>query len=192
MTRFKTGACMHIAKISIAQFCSIEQTELVPSMFNVLVGQNNHGKTNVFEAINWFYSGKGDVSQLRFGRNGDAEVSVEVEFVGVQGALAAMKNERNRASIEKVVGTEDWIRSRRSSVDPRIRKIFDPKSNAWLDRNPTGFDSAFNDLLPVLEYVTTSTHLAEVAKYSKTSPVGMMLAGVLMALLETSQPYKDF
>lgn len=103
-----------------------------------------------------------------------------------------MKNEKNRASIEKVIGTEDWIRSRRSSTDPKIRKIFDPKNNIWLDRNPTGFDSAFNDLLPMLEYVDTSTHLNDVAKYSKTSPIGTMLAGVLMALLETSQPYKDF
>ena len=38
----------------------------------------------------------------------------------------------------------------------------------------------------------TSTHLNDVAKYTKTSPIGTMLAGVLMALLETSQPYKDF
>jgi len=161
-------------------------------MFNVLVGQNNHGKTNVFEALNWFYTNKGDVKQLRFGRKGSAEMSVEVEFAGVQAALASMKNEKNRVSIEKVIGTEDWIRSKRSSVDPKIRKIFDPKNNMWLDKNPTGFDSAFNDLLPMLEYVDTSTHLNDVAKFSKTSPIGTMLAGVLMALLETSQPYKDF
>ncbi|MGA3083073.1 MAG: AAA family ATPase [Terracidiphilus sp.] len=183
---------MQITKVVIDQFCSVEHAEVFPSMFNVLVGQNNHGKTNVFEALNWFYTNKGDVNQLRFGRKGNAEVSVEVEFAGVQAALASMKNDKNRVSIEKVIGTEDWIRSKRSSVDPKIRKIFDPKNNVWLDKNPTGFDSAFNDLLPMLEYVDTSTHLNDVAKFSKTSPIGTMLAGVLMALLETSQPYKDF
>lgn len=183
---------MHIRRVVIDQFCSIGHAEVFPSMFNVLVGQNNHGKTNVFEALNWFYSNKGDVAQLRFGRKGDAEVSVEVEFLGVQAALASMKNDKNRASIEKVIGQEDWIRSRRSSTDPKVRKIFDPKNGVWLDKNPTGFDSAFNDLLPMFEYVDTSTHLNDVAKYSKTSPIGTMLAGVLMALLETSQPYKDF
>jgi hypothetical protein len=183
---------VQITKVVIDQFCSVEHAEVFPSMFNVLVGQNNHGKTNVFEALNWFYTNKGDVKQLRFGRKGEAEVSVEVEFTGVQAALASMKNEKNRVSIEKVIGTEDWIRSKRTSVDPKIRKIFDPKNNTWLDKNPTGFDSAFNDLLPMLEYVDTSTHLNDVAKFSKTSPIGTMLAGVLMALLETSQPYKDF
>lgn len=184
---------MLITKLVIDQFCSIEHAEVSPSIFNVLVGQNNHGKTNFFEALNWFYTNKGDVDkQLRFGRKGNAEVSVEVEFAGVQAALASMKNEKNRASIEKVIGTEDWIRAKRTSVDPKIRKIFDPKANAWLDKNPTGFDAAFNDLLPMLEYVDTSTHLSDVAKFSKTSPIGTMLAGVLMALLETSQPYREF
>ncbi len=183
---------MHITKIVIDQFRSIEHAEVFPSNFNVIVGQNNHGKTNVFEALNWFYTNKGDVSQIRFGRAGSAEVSVEVEFTDVQSALSSMKNDRNRASIEKVIGSEDSIRAKRSSLDARTRKIFDPKNNVWLDRNPTGFDSAFNDLLPLLEYVDTSTHLSDVAKYSKTSPIGTMLAGVLMALLETSQPYKDF
>jgi hypothetical protein len=183
---------MHITKIVIDQFCSIEHAEIYPSAFNVLVGQNNHGKTNVFEAVNWFYTNKGNVEQLRFGRTGTAEVSVEVEFSNVQAALTAMKNDKNRVSIEKVIGSEDWIRAKRSSLDPKTRKIFDPKNKVWLDKNPTGFDSAFNDLLPMLEYVDNSTHLNDVAKYSKTSPMGSMLAGVLMALLETSEPYKDF
>jgi hypothetical protein len=188
----KVKVTVRITKIAVDHFCSIEHADLSPSEFNVLVGQNNHGKTNVFEALNWFYSGKGDIANIRFGRTGNAEVSVEVEFSGVQAALLTMKNDKNRASIEKVIGAEDWIRAKRTSNDSKIRKIFDPKNNVWLDKNPTGFDSAFNDLLPLMEYVDTSTHLSDVAKYSKTSPIGTMLSGVLMALLETSGPYKEF
>jgi putative ATP-dependent endonuclease of OLD family len=183
---------VRLQKVVADNFCSIEHAEFYPSIFNVLVGQNNHGKTNFFEALSWFYSGKGDVNLLRFGRKGGAEVCVEVEFSGVQSGLASMKNDKNRTSIERVVGGEDSIRSKRSSLDPKVRKIFHPRENIWLEKNPVGFDSAFNDLLPMLEYVDTSTHLSEVAKYSKTSPIGTMLAGVLMALLETSKPYKDF
>jgi predicted ATP-binding protein involved in virulence len=157
-----------------------------------MVGQNNHGKTNVFEALNWFYTNKGDLSRLRFGQNGNAEVSVEIEFSGVQAALAAMKNERNRASIEKVIGKENLIRTKRTSLDQKVRKIFDQDHQTWLEKNPTGFDTAFNDLLPLLEYVDTKTPLSDVTKFSKTSPIGTMLSGVLTALLENSQPYKDF
>lgn len=158
----------------------------------MLVGQNNHGKTNVFEALAWFYNGKGEVNKLRFGRKGNAEVSVEVEFSGLQAALPLMKNEKNRASLEKVFGTEDGFRAKRVGSDPRLRKIFGPTEQAWLDKNPTGFDTAFNDLLPIFEYVDTGTHLTDVAKFSKTSAIGTMLSGVLIALLEKSEPYQEF
>jgi predicted ATP-binding protein involved in virulence len=183
---------MQITKIVIDQFCSIKHAEFSPSSFNVMVGQNNHGKTNVFEALNWFYTNKGDIDHLRFGQKGTAEISVEVEFSGLQAALASMKNERNRASIVNVVGSQDVIQAKRTSLDPRVRKIFSHEHHAWSEKNPTGFDTAFNDLLPLLEYVDTKTPLSDVAKFSKTSPIGSMLSGVLNALLENSQPYKDF
>jgi putative ATP-dependent endonuclease of the OLD family len=100
---------VHITEILAERFCSIENAAIYPSMFNAFVGQNNHGKTNIFEALNWFYTNKGEVNQLRFLRKGDGDVSVEVEFAGVQEALASMKNEKNRASIQKVIGL-NWLR----------------------------------------------------------------------------------
>ena len=39
---------MKISKITIKNFRSIEYAEIIPSAFNVLVGQNNHGKTNFY------------------------------------------------------------------------------------------------------------------------------------------------
>jgi putative ATP-dependent endonuclease of the OLD family len=183
---------VHITKIIIDQFCSIEHAEFFPSQFNVMVGQNNHGKTNVFEALNWFFTNKGDISKFRFGQKGDKEISVEVEFTDVQKALSSMKNDKNRTSIAKVIGDQNTIRTKRTSLDPRVRKVFDQNNDAWLDKNPTGFDTAFNDFLPVLQYVDTKTPLNDVTKYSKTSPVGSMLSGVLTALLENSQPYNEF
>jgi putative ATP-dependent endonuclease of the OLD family len=183
---------MQITKIVIDNFCSIEHAEFCPSGFNVMVGQNNHGKTNVFEALNWFYTGKGDTNRLRFGQTGTSEISVEVEFSGLQAALTSMKNERNRTSIANVVGNQDTIIAKRTSLDPKLRRIFDHEHHAWREKNPAGFDPAFNDLLPLLEYVDTKTPLSDVMKFSKTSPIGNMLSGVLTALLENSEPYREF
>jgi AAA15 family ATPase/GTPase len=183
---------MKITKAVIDNFCSIKHAEICPGQFNVFVGQNNHGKTNLFEAINWFYTGKGDIDEIRFGRAGNSEVFVELEFSGVQDALTKMKNEKNRASIQKVVGESDRIRAKRSSNDPKVRSIFDEKTTQWTDKNPTGFDTAFNDFLPVFEYVDTATHLSDVAKYGKSTAIGNMLSAVLMALLEKSAPYQEF
>jgi putative ATP-dependent endonuclease of the OLD family len=67
---------MYISKISVKNFRSIEFVEnLELNKFNVFVGQNNHGKTNFFEAIEWFYSGSiGDLSEIRRKGSGDQEI----------------------------------------------------------------------------------------------------------------------
>ena len=49
---------MRISTIEIECYRSIEKVTLEVGPFSVLVGQNNHGKTNVFEALQWFYNSK--------------------------------------------------------------------------------------------------------------------------------------
>ncbi len=56
---------MKIARVIIRNFRSIENVGFSPEAFNVMVGQNNHGKTNIIKALEWFYSGKGDVDDMR-------------------------------------------------------------------------------------------------------------------------------
>ncbi len=183
---------MKITKITVNNFRSIKFAEISPADFNVFVGQNNHGKTNFFESIEWFYNGKGNIDEIRCGRKGDAEVSVEVEFDGIQEGIQKMKNEKNQTSIKKVLGNADSVRVKRTSTAPKTRLIFDPQNNNWLEKNPTGFDSAFNDFLPKFEYVSTKTQLEDVAKYGKNTPIAMMLSGVLTAILEESASYREF
>lgn len=50
---------MKILKIKIEGFRSIKAAEIFLDDMNVFVGQNNHEKTNIFEAIRWFFSEKG-------------------------------------------------------------------------------------------------------------------------------------
>ncbi len=59
--------------------------------------------------------------------------------------------------------------------------------------NPgTGFDKALNDFLPKFEYITTKQYYDAVAKYSKTTPMGIMLSGVLSAILQENVQYREF
>jgi hypothetical protein len=142
--------------------------------------------------VEWFYSGKGDIGDIRFGRTGADEVRVEIEFDGVQEGIEKMKNEKNQSSIKKVLGDRDTIIVARSSNSPKTRIIFDESKGDWLDKNPTGFDSAFNDFLPRFEYVSTQTSLDDVAKYGKNTPIAMMLSGVLATILEANEEYREF
>jgi hypothetical protein len=43
-----------------------------------------------------------------------------------------------------------------------------------------------------LQYVSTTTRLAEISKYGKKTPIGEMLSGVLTAILEKSPQYVQF
>ncbi len=186
---------MQISKITIRNFRSIEFAEIGPASFNVLVGQNNHGKTNFFEAIEWFYTGTGDVAQIAYLRDPARPVSVEIEYEGIQAGIAAVKNDRTRKKFDDFADGRDVIRVIRNSANGvKQRQLWDDKLKPadWTSKNFAGFDTAFNDCLPRLQYVSTTTRLVEVSKYGKKTPIGEMLSGVLTAILEKSPQYVQF
>lgn len=183
---------MKINKIIINNFCSIKHAEITANNFNVFVGQNNHGKTNLFDAIEWFYLGKSDIEKLRFGRSGTEEVSVEVVFSDIQDGLRKMKNTKNQTTLQNFFGEREIAKVKRTSLDVKTRKMFDEETGIYLDKNPTGFDSAFNDFLPKFEYISTTIDPLSVIKYGKNSPIANMLSDVLLTILETNKDYIDF
>ncbi len=98
---------MKISRITIDNFRSIERADIAPTAFNVLVGQNNHGKTNFFEAIEWFYNASGDLGQIAFMRETQRDVSVEIEYVDIQAGIESIKNEKTKESFKKFAGNRD-------------------------------------------------------------------------------------
>lgn len=180
---------MKAVEIKVTNFRSIVKQVVPTTLLNIFVGQNNHGKTNFFEAINWFYYGKGDPLEMSHKRNGGV-IEVEIKFDGVQDAISSMKNEKNKATLQsKLLGQTEISVLRRSTEKKRL--FLNPASGQFEDPG-SGFDKAIDDLLPRFEYVPTSMSLTDVAKYTKTSPIGLMLSGVLMALLETNLEYQAF
>lgn len=184
---------MKINKITVNNFRSIKCTEITADNFNIFVGQNNHGKTNFFEAVDWFFTGmKKDekIEDIRFGRTGEDEVFVEIEFSGALDGASRMKNPTNKTKIKELLGESNIVTVRRTSTDPKKRVMI--IGGKVIEKNPTGFDSALNDFLPRFEYVDTRRYFEDVAKFSKTSPVGIMLSGVLSTILEKSDQYQEF
>lgn len=183
---------MKINSIKINNFRSIKEAEITPSSFNIFVGQNNHGKTNFFEAVEWFYAGKGDLGDIRFGRSGNDEISVEIEFSEIQDGIEKMRNEKNKTTIRDRFGSYETIKIKRTSTLPKVRQIYNQEKDEWVEKNPTGFDSAFNDFLPSFEYVSTQMKPMDMVKYGKTTPIGNMLAGVLSVILAKDPAYTRF
>lgn len=181
---------MKISKIKIINFRSIQQTEFRITDFNIFVGQNNCGKTNFFEALEFFFNGyKGNIDELKYKRNNDNEILVEVEFKGALEGAEKMQNEKNKTTIKSKLNNCDTVVLSRDSQDIKKRKMY---INGVEVSPGTGFDAALNDFLPKFEYINTKQYYDSVAKYSKTTPIGIMLSGVLSAILQSNQQYQDF
>ncbi len=182
---------MKIKTITIANYRSLRNVVLEASSFNVFVGQNNHGKTNLFEAIEWFYLGKGDINEIRHVDAKNDEVSVEIEFSGVQEGISRITNEDNQTKLRNIVGQADTMRIRRSSSSPKDRLLLHPSSGQW-KKQPTGTDSAFNNCIPRFEFVETTKNLKEVSAYKKNTPIEQMLSAVIAEKLSKDPAYAQF
>ena len=178
---------MKIKKISIKNFRSIESAEIYPNNFNVFVGQNNHGKTNFFEAINWFYSGKSKI-EMKFGQDNEKEIIVEIEYEDALIGTSKMPEGTGKTKIEKLLDGNDVFSIKKSSNDDKRIFIIAGEEK----QNPAGFDTALNQFLPKLEYVDTKIRLSDVSKYKSKSPISEMLSGVLTTIIQTNPEYQEF
>lgn len=183
---------MKIKRIKIENFRSIEAAEFSTSDFNIFVGQNNCGKTNFFEAIEFFFNGLGrggNINELKFRRDSEREILVEIEFEGALDGAAKMQHAANKSKIENALNGSDSVIFKRLSSTVNKRKMFIGENEV---QPGTGFDAALNDFLPKFEYISTKQYYDAVAKYSKTTPIGVMLSGVLNVILQGNQQYQEF
>ncbi|MEN9852407.1 MAG: hypothetical protein RI996_350, partial [Candidatus Parcubacteria bacterium] len=184
---------MNIKSLTIKNYKSIrELVDLEFNSFNIAVGQNNHGKTNLLEAIEWFYNSAGDILDIKnksAPTNEDVEVSII--FSGLAEGLSKMYNEKNKTTLIGKLGDDmpDEITIRRVSSE-KVRSI---QVNGQFIDPGVGFDKALNDLLPTLEYIPTSQNIKEITKYSSKSQIGQMLGGVINEILKSSDTkYSNF
>lgn len=183
---------MKISKLSIQNFRSLRDVVLEPDGFNILVGRNNHGKTNLFEAIEWFYSGKGDLTDLRHaGAIDGEEIVVEIVFSGVQAGLEQISSPDNQKKLRNIIGEDDTFTVRRTSNDAKARYVYNPKEEKW-QKQPVGVDSAFNNCIPRFEFVLTDKNLKEVSAFKATTPIGQMLSSIVSEALEQDPRYVEF
>ncbi len=177
---------MHISHIRIENFRSLKHIDMSFTEFSILVGQNNHGKTNFFDAIDWFDNTKKTNVTDKF--IVADEVEVEITYTWAQQGLADMRNDKNRTSITNLIWDNDIVIIKKNSIDHKRYFIID-----WVQQaNPTWFDSALNDFLPKIEYVRATAKLSEVSKYASTTPMWQMLGWVLTAIIESEPKYQVF
>ena len=162
---------MKIANIIIENYRSIQKSEIKPSKFSIFVGKNNHGKTNVFEAINWFYSSRPLQSEEQhFNKNSNNIISIEIFFDNIS------DHDLERFKTTNTNKVKDLLSEHRRFS---IKKTSNGEKNLFIngkEENIKGVDRALNELLPKLEYINSSKTLDEVGEYKARNPIGIMLS----------------
>ena len=69
---------MKISKITVQNSRLIEKVEVDLNKFSIFIGQNNHGKTNFFEAIEWFYNSKSPNEEEYCRKDSENKIQVEI------------------------------------------------------------------------------------------------------------------
>ncbi len=178
---------MKISKVEVKNFKSIKDYSIETTDFNVFVGQNNNGKTNLFDALDWFNSGKSS-QDLYYKHDMSQVISVNVTYSGVQESLNELQNEAYAEAIRKVVGEHDNIVVVKTSADDKRSIFVDGEDKG----NPRGFDATLNYFLPKIEYVSTKMQPSEVSGYKSKGPIAEMLSGVLTDVVENDPNYAEF
>jgi predicted ATP-dependent endonuclease of OLD family len=180
---------MKISHVEIKNFRSLKSISIDISKFSIFVGQNNHGKTNFFEAIEWFYSAKSSPNDYFFNRDTANEIAVELKFDDIKDAdIEKISTDGNKTKIRNMLGTATCFSVRKNSSDHKRKYFVDGEDKG----NPTGLDNAINEFLPKLEYINTTIRLDDVSKFKDKNAIGQMLSGVLTTIIENSVEYKGF
>lgn len=177
---------MRLEKIQIRNFLSVKDMDLDCSDITVIVGPNNHGKTNILRALDFFFNG----TKLSWGdlitKGSTGSITVTCQFSGID-EYVPLLNEKHQEAFRKNIlpGDKIWFqRKYESNGKVGDVKIYD--TDKEIEINVTGFTNA-NTLLPKFEFVPTSMVLDDATKTQKTSYLGRMIFDIFSKIT----PEKD-
>ncbi len=196
---------MYISKIKLHNFKGFKGDHeiILDKGVNFFVGDNNCGKSSVFEAID-FVRTKRDRNEVitKTELEGDGFVSVEIEFVGSDlEALVGTEALKKYQSYLIDVNGEKSLRILRSSEETKITqggkekilsitnvRVFNSTANQF--ENPTGIDNTITALFDA-QFVWADTDSSDVSDFSKTKISGKIISVITKDFIN-SDTWKNF
>jgi len=196
---------MYISKIKIHNFKGYKGSHelFFDSGVNFFVGDNNCGKSSVFEAIDFIRSKKPrDEVITKTQLDGSDYVSVEIEFKGDDlEALVQVETLKKYQSYLIDTNGQKSLRIMRSSEDNEITqdkkkkslsignvRVFNPTTNQF--ENPTGVDSTISALFDA-QFVWADTDSTDISDFSKTKICGKIITAITKDFVN-SETWKRF
>lgn len=180
---------MYISKIKLHNFKGYKGNHEInfDKGVNFFVGDNNCGKSSVFEAIDFIRTKKNrDEAITKTELEGDDSVSIEIEFVGddLETLVQTEALKKYQPYLIEANGSKS-LRVMRSSEENEITqdkktkklsignvRIFNPLTNQF--ENPTGVDNTITALFDA-QFIWADTNSGDISDFSKTKICGKII-----------------
>lgn len=196
---------MYISKIKLHNFKGYKKDHeiIFDKGVNFFVGDNNSGKSSVFEAID-FIRTKRDRNEIitKSEIDGDGFISVEIEFKGddleslvqtdalkkYQSCLVDTDSKKSLRVMRSSEETEITQDGKKKKLDIKNVRVFNPTTNQF--ENPTGTDNTITALFDA-QFVWADTNSGDISDFAKTKISGKIINAITKDFV-ISETWKNF
>lgn len=163
------------------------------SGLNIFVGENNSGKSSIFEAVDFLRNGiKGEIDRIRSKREDNTQLDhacIELTFFGdIQNSINHFVQSNKQAAFTSSITSNNELRARRSTLDCKQLDLWNENSQGY--SNPSGIDAPFKKLFET-NFIWADTNPNDEATFGATTLCGMLLKEIAQAHITTSE-YREF
>ncbi len=184
---------MKIKSIKIHNFRSIKDAEFVLSNYNVLVGANNSGKSNILTALRIFYEDGIKFNEKKAFpqfQTDDEESWIEIEYLLTDDEFKNLKedykNPGNILKVRKYLKSEDSQRVKSNQSNIYAYENGELSTNLFY-----GAKNISQAKLGTVIYIPEVTKTEETLKLSGPSPLRNTLTFVMKKVVKTSESFKS-
>lgn len=164
------------------------------SGLNIFVGNNNSGKSTVFESIDFLRNGfKEDDVHLIKNKLSDGTQScdavVELVFCGnIESNISAFVPANKHQAFIDLISADNLLKARRSSATCKKIYLWNETANAYT--NPSGIDAPFKTLFET-NFIWADTNPSSELAFGTTTLCGLLLKEIAQAHIN-SEEYLNF
>lgn len=164
------------------------------SGLNIFIGENNSGKSSIFEAVNFLRNGikEDDIHRIKSKLSDGTqpnEACVELAFCGnIQNAILWFAPENKQQTFNNAIDNEQRLKAKRDTAS--CKKLYLWKNELQRYENSTGIDAPFKTLFET-NFIWADTNPNDEATFGSTTLCGLLLKEIAQAHIN-SPAYQRF
>lgn len=177
---------MNLRSLEVRNFRSLRDRTITFAAFNVLIGKNDSGKSNILNAIRLLCEGTPtSITEEDF-----YDLEVPIEITGTFGDVRRhlqLCDQNNRPRLEERINERDEIVLRRVSNERKLGKLEMQNADGTFGL-PVGIEAALKPVVPEIVYIGALDDVAKESKGAQKNTLGKLLAYGMDLISEEVEP----